>query len=147
MEACQCTCISSSNKPKRFACFHVFHEKCLEENEGGQRSKLSFFLSRLLPTFVHKKVANYPTKNYFPCAYQRDIGLIIIIMMMKIKLKKKKIIHEHRGEHPLSSTAVMCLPRHLGGRSLRPVEQEYKLTKIKAAVKLYQNVDPTMRAV
>ena len=27
------------------------------------------------------------------------------------------------------------------------VEQEYKLTKIKAAVELYQNVDPTMRTV
>lgn len=41
----------------------------------------------------------------------------------------------------------MYLPRHLGGRGLRSVEQEYKLTKIKAAVKLYQNVDPTMRTV
>ena len=30
---------------------------------------------------------------------------------------------------------------------MRYVEQEYELTKIKAAVKLYQNVDPTMRAV
>ena len=41
----------------------------------------------------------------------------------------------------------MYLPRHLGVRSLRSLEQEYKLTKINAAVKLYQNVDPTMRAV
>ena len=41
----------------------------------------------------------------------------------------------------------MYLPRHLGGGGLRFVEQEYKLTKIKAAVKLYQNVDPTMRTV
>ena len=48
----------------------------------------------------------------------------------------RKIIHENGGKHPLSSTAVMYLPRHLGGRGLRSVEQEYKLTKIKAAVKL-----------
>ena len=53
----------------------------------------------------------------------------------------------YRGKHPLSSTAVMYLPRHLGGGGLRFVEQEYKLTKLKAAVKLYQNVDPTMSTV
>ena len=41
----------------------------------------------------------------------------------------------------------MYLPRHLGGRGLRSVEQEHTLTKIKAAVKLSQNADPTMRAV
>ena len=41
----------------------------------------------------------------------------------------------------------MYLPRHQGGRGLRSIEQEYKLTKIKAAVKLYQNADPTMRTV
>lgn len=41
----------------------------------------------------------------------------------------------------------MYLPRHLGGRGLSSVEQEYKLTKIKAVVKLYQNEDPTMRTV
>ena len=41
----------------------------------------------------------------------------------------------------------MYLPTHLGGCELRSVEQEYKLTKIKAAVKLHQNVDPTVRAV
>ncbi|XP_068697706.1 uncharacterized protein [Montipora foliosa] len=59
----------------------------------------------------------------------------------------RKIIHENGGKHPLSSTAVMYLPRHLGRRGLRSVVQEYKLTKIKAAVKLYQNADPTIRTV
>ena len=59
----------------------------------------------------------------------------------------RKIIHENGGKHPLSSTAVMYLPRHLEGRGLRSVEQEYKLTKIKAAVKLYQNADPTISTV
>lgn len=33
----------------------------------------------------------------------------------------RKIIHENGGKHPLSSTAVMYLPRHLGGRGLRSV--------------------------
>ena len=33
----------------------------------------------------------------------------------------------------------MYLPRKLGGRGLKPLEEEYKLTKIKVAVKLYSN--------
>ncbi|XP_068737747.1 uncharacterized protein [Montipora capricornis] len=64
-----------------------------------------------------------------------------------VNREARKIIHENGGKHPLSSTAVMYLPRHLGGRGLRSVEREYKLTKIKAAVKLYQNSDPTIRTV
>ena len=64
-----------------------------------------------------------------------------------IDREARKIIHENGGKHPLSSTAVMFLPRYKGGRGLRSVEYEYKLTKIKAAVKLYQNADPTMGTV
>ena len=41
----------------------------------------------------------------------------------------------------------MYLPRHLGGGGLRSVKQEYKLTRIKGTVKLYQNANPTMRTV
>ncbi|CAH3131826.1 unnamed protein product [Porites lobata] len=39
------------------------------------------------------------------------------------------------------------MSRKLGGRGLRSVENEYKNTKIKAAVKLYCNADPMMAAV
>ena len=35
----------------------------------------------------------------------------------------------------------------MGGRGLKSVENEYKLTKIKTAVNLYQNQDPTMKVV
>ena len=38
----------------------------------------------------------------------------------------------------------MYLPRKLGGRGLKSLEEVYKLTKIKAAVKLYSNPDPVM---
>ena len=41
----------------------------------------------------------------------------------------------------------MYLSREKGGRGLSSVERKYKLTKIKAAMKLYQNMDPSMRAV
>ena len=59
----------------------------------------------------------------------------------------RKMISENRGKHPLSSTAVLYLPREKGGRGLRFIIEEYKLTKIIAAVKLHDNSDPMMRTV
>ena len=41
----------------------------------------------------------------------------------------------------------MYLAREKGGRGLRSIEREYKLTKIKVAMKLCQNMDPSMRTV
>ena len=46
IEACQCTYVSSSNKLERLACFHVFHQKCLEENEGRCPKCTSFLMSK-----------------------------------------------------------------------------------------------------
>ena len=59
----------------------------------------------------------------------------------------RKIICENGGKHPLSSTAIMYLAREKGRRGLRSVEREYRLTKIKAAIKLCENMDPSMRTV
>ena len=42
---------------------------------------------------------------------------------------------------------ILYMSRKLGGRGLKSVGNEYKNTKIKAAVKLYCNADPTMAAV
>ena len=42
---------------------------------------------------------------------------------------------------------MIYLPRRIGGRGLNSIEQEYKLIKIKAAVNLYRNQDPTMGLV
>ena len=40
------------------------------------------------------------------------------------------------------------MPREKGGsRGLGSIEEEYKVTKIKAAVKLYRNGDPAMAMV
>ena len=54
---------------------------------------------------------------------------------------------ENGGNHPKESTAILYMSRKLGGRGLKSVENEYKNTKIRAAVKLYCNADPTMAAV
>ena len=39
------------------------------------------------------------------------------------------------------------MPREKGGRGLRSIDEEYKDTKIRAAVKLYRNGDPAMEMV
>ena len=49
---------------------------------------------------------------------------------------------ESGGKHPLGLKATVYLPRALGGRGMRSVEEEYKMTKIKSAIKLYSNEDP-----
>ena len=42
------------------------------------------------------------------------------------------------------TSTELKLPRENGGRGLRAVELEYKLDKIKAAVKVYQNANSTI---
>ena len=59
----------------------------------------------------------------------------------------RKIIVENGGKHPASLTSLLYLPREKGGRDLRSVEHEYKITKIKSLLKLYQNSDQTVEAV
>ena len=58
------------------------------------------------------------------------------------------------GRHGISCVRVMAsnygrelLSRALGGRGMRSVEEEYKITKIKSAIKVYSNDDSTMSLV
>ena len=53
---------------------------------------------------------------------------------------------ENGGKHPLGASDLLYLPRRVGGRGLKSIEAEYKLTKVKAAVRLYNNLDPIMEA-
>ena len=54
---------------------------------------------------------------------------------------------ESGGKHPLGLKVTVYLTRALGGRGMRLVEEEYKITKIKSAIKLYSNEDSTTRLV
>ena len=67
--------------------------------------------------------------------------------LSKIDREARKIIVKSGGKHPCGSTSILYLPREKGGRILRSVEQEYQVTKVKAAVKLYKNDDQTMKMV
>ena len=59
----------------------------------------------------------------------------------------RKVIVENGGNHPLGSVAQLYISRKSGGRDLRSAKAECKSTKIKAAVKLFENPDTTMSAV
>ena len=52
----------------------------------------------------------------------------------------RKIIVDNGGKHPASLTSLLWK----GGRGMRSVEHENKITKIKSLLKLYQNSDQTM---
>ena len=67
--------------------------------------------------------------------------------LRKIDREARKIIVENGGKHPCGSTSILYLPREKRGRGLRSVEQEYQVTKVKAAVKLYRNDDQAMKMV
>ena len=67
--------------------------------------------------------------------------------LRRVDREARKIIVENGSKHPLSSTALLYLQREQGGRGLQSVEEVYKATKVKAALKLYSNEDPTMIAV
>ena len=51
------------------------------------------------------------------------------------------------AKHPSSSTALLYVSRKKGERGLQSVGGEYKITKIKAVMKLYSNSDPGMKTV
>ena len=67
--------------------------------------------------------------------------------MRQVDRDALKIETEGEGEHPCGTTSLLYLPRDKGGRGLSFVETEYKETKVKAAVKLYQNRDPAVKMV
>ena len=70
-----------------------------------------------------------------------------ITELRQVDRDARKIVTEGGGKHPCGTTSLLYLPRDKGGRGLRSVETEYKETKVKAAVKLYQNRDPVMKMV
>ena len=67
--------------------------------------------------------------------------------LKKLDREARKIVVENGGKHPSGSTALLYMSREKGGRGLRSIEEEYKVRKIKAAVKLYGNGDSAMAVV
>ena len=72
-----------------------------------------------------------------------------IANIQQLDREGRKIIVEKMDEITLKDRQRyrLDMSRKLGGRGLKSVENEYQNTKIKVAVKLYCNADPTMAAV
>ena len=70
-----------------------------------------------------------------------------ITELQRLDRESRKIMVENGGKHPLGTSDLLYLPTKVGGRGLKSIEAEYKLTKVKAAVRLYNNSDPTMQLV
>ena len=70
-----------------------------------------------------------------------------ITELQRIDREMRKIVVEQRGKHSLGSAALCHLARQCEGRRLRYVGAEYKAIKIKGALSLFKNKDPTMELV
>ena len=70
-----------------------------------------------------------------------------IAELQRLDRELRKIIVETVGKHPSASSDLLYLHRRSGGRGLKTIESEYKITKIIAATRLYANADPTMGLV
>ena len=51
------------------------------------------------------------------------------------------------AKHPNQVNELLYMPKQIGGRGLKSLEQTYKETKIKSAVKILTNYDPRMKLV
>ena len=70
-----------------------------------------------------------------------------VIELKKLDREAHKIVIENGGKHASGSTAILYIAREKGSRGLRSIEKEYKVTKIKAVLKLYRNGDSPMAMV
>ena len=59
--------------------------------------------------------------------------------LKRLDREARRIVVENGGKHPSGSTAIINMPREKGGRGLRSIEKEYKVTKISyISYKLYR---------
>lgn len=59
----------------------------------------------------------------------------------------RNVMNENKAKYQLQTNSSLYLPRGKGGRGLKSLEYTYKITKIKAAVKLIEDNDPKMKLV
>ena len=67
--------------------------------------------------------------------------------LRKTDREARKITITNGGKQPAPSTTLLYVSKEKGGCGLQSVEGECKITKIKEAVKLFSNSDPSMKMV
>ncbi|XP_044167314.1 uncharacterized protein LOC122951350 [Acropora millepora] len=116
--------------------------KVLETTSETYQQRLSVIWSSPLSDF-HKVTASnqyaLPALSYPMWTQTWQINAL-----KQIDRESPKIIKDNGGSHPATSIDLYYLPRKMGGRGLKSVETQYKMTKVKTAIKLYTNRDSTM---
>ncbi|PFX22610.1 putative RNA-directed DNA polymerase from transposon BS [Stylophora pistillata] len=108
---------------------HLNHYELIEGAQGSARARCSETVDNL-------RIDRMVTLDY----HRRK-------QLKQIDREASKIVVENGGKHTCGSTSWLYLSRNKGGRGLRSTETEYKETKVKAAVNLYQKRDPAMKMV
>ena len=67
--------------------------------------------------------------------------------LQRINREVRKVIVENGGKHPTGSSALLYVPRAVGGRGMKSVETAYKVTKINTALKIQGSTYPTVKLV
>ncbi|XP_068675641.1 uncharacterized protein [Montipora foliosa] len=67
--------------------------------------------------------------------------------LQRIDREVGKVMVENGRKHPAGSSALLYLPRAVGGRGMKSVETVYKVTKIKTALTIYSSADPSVKLV
>ena len=67
--------------------------------------------------------------------------------LQQIDREVRKVIVENGGKHPAGSSALLYLPRAVGGRGMKSVETVYKVTKINTVLKIHGSTDSTVKLV
>ena len=99
-----------------------------------------------------------PLSDYYKVVASNQLALPVLAYFMwtqvwpiaelqRLDRESRKIIVENGGKHSSASSDLLYLSGRLGGRGLKSIESEYKITKIKLATRLYANADPTMGLV
>eukprot|EP00795_Rhopilema_esculentum_P000035 gene35-9637_t len=68
-----------------------------------------------------------PTLEYF-----MGTSNWLIADIQNLDRKSRKVVEMHKGKRILESIARLYLPQKCGGRGFKPVEDTYKISKIKA---------------
>ena len=117
----------------------------LEQAEKEYLKRLSVVWSSPLSDYYKVLATNQfalPVMSYFMWTQVWPLA-----DLQRIDRETRKIMVENGARHPLASTDQLYIPRSSGGGGLKSVESKYKLIKIKAAVKLCANTDPTLKLV
>ena len=119
--------------------------KVLETTSETYQQRLSVICSSPLSD-LHKVTATnqyvLPTLSYPMWTQTWQINAL-----KQIDRESRKIIKDNGGSHPATSIDLYYLLRKMGGRGLKSVETQYKMTKVETAIKLYTNRDSTLELV